>query len=344
MISIPSHQVPTKGAQALVDGLCLLQPVSAGLGPAQPLAASQIDQVQDTCSSNIVWQNTLLSLLLPARPVHPQDAHSSSCSACCIGMCGGAVRAAWLGQLCLGLLSPSQLLHRFSVRVHGWWCQAHRATRHSIDGCCVAHCVGCNAGRLQLLLHVHETCWMSCCNTSRCCQEPTRLPQQLLLCMQGLLDTLVEPQQCSLCTCCPVAGLAPAMVSMKAMWERELRSFSAVAPTARCRVARAIRSATRPGHLTSTASRKETLVQPLSSCDTCRAGRNHARLPTRQQDIWQPHFRTLQEFDEGAAWDTCEPEAGRLSWALICHRPCQGGCRQLPCRAMGQGSPCQSTA
>lgn len=143
---------------------------------------------------------------------------------------------------------------------------------------------------------------MSCCNMSRCCQKPTRLTHQLLHQMQGLLGVCLQPQQCSPCTCCPVAGLPPAMVSMKAMWERELRSFSAVAPTARCRVARASRSATRPGHLTSTPSRKETLVQPLSSCDTCRAGHNDAHLPTRQHGVWQPHFHSLWEIDDGAAW------------------------------------------
>ncbi len=38
-------QVLTKGAQTLVDGLCLFQPVSAGQRPAQPLAASQINQI-----------------------------------------------------------------------------------------------------------------------------------------------------------------------------------------------------------------------------------------------------------------------------------------------------------
>ena len=166
---------------------------------------------------------------------------------------------------------------------------------------------------------------MSCCNTSRCCQKPPRLPQQLLLYLQGLLEACVQPQQCSPCTCCPVAGLAPAMVSMKAMWERELRSFSAVAPTARCLVARAIRSATRPGHLTSTASRKETLVQPLSSCDTCRAACSHPDLSTRQHGIWQPHFHALQELGDGAAWDTCEAEAEKLSRPTVRHRQCHGG-------------------
>lgn len=45
MISLLCHQVLTKGAQTLVDGLCLFQPVSAGQRPAQPLAASQINQI-----------------------------------------------------------------------------------------------------------------------------------------------------------------------------------------------------------------------------------------------------------------------------------------------------------
>ena len=166
---------------------------------------------------------------------------------------------------------------------------------------------------------------MSCGNLSRCSQKPTGLPQKLPLHLQGLLEARVQPQQCSPCTCCPVAGLAPAMVSMKAMWERELRSFSAVAPTARCRVARANRSATRPGHLTSTPSRKETLVQPLSSCDTCSSGCSDAHLLRLQHGTWQPYFHAFLWFDDCATWDICEAEAQKLGRPDVSHRHCHGG-------------------
>ena len=74
---------------------------------------------------------------------------------------------------------------------------------------------------------------------------------------------------CPPCTCWPEAALLPVMLRLKTMWERELCSLVAVAPTARCRMARASRSATLPGRRTSTPSRKLTDVTPLSSCDTC---------------------------------------------------------------------------
>ena len=66
-------------------------------------------------------------------------------------------------------------------------------------------------------------------------------------------------------SCWPSALRKPHTDSVKTMCERELRSLAAVAPTARCRAACCSSAATQAGSLQSTASRWDTVVQPVLS-------------------------------------------------------------------------------